>query len=128
MMKTGFRKQKWGFISLITIFLAVTISGNVISVASDKAEMATGAMDIEIGGGEKGNIHFPHRRHQESLGDCNICHSLFKQEPWSIEDSKARGELVKKQIMNSLCLRCHRAESEKGNKSAPTTCSKCHMN
>ena len=128
MVKTGFRKKKWGFISLITIFLAVTISENVISVASDKAEMATGAMDIKIAGGEKGNIPFPHLRHQESLDDCNICHSLFKQEPRSIESSMARGELEKKQIMNNLCLRCHRSETEKGNKSAPTTCSKCHMN
>ena len=128
MMKTGFRKQKWGFISLITIFMAVTISENVISVASDKAEMASGAMDIQIAGGEKGNIHFPHLRHQEILGDCNICHSLFKQEPRSIKASKARGEVEKKQIMNTLCLKCHRAENEKGNKSAPTTCSKCHMN
>ena len=127
MTRTVCRKQKGSFIFLIIVFPALMIPGNVMSVASDKAEMAVGDADIEIAGGEKGNVHFPHRRHQESLGDCNICHRFFKKEARSIETLKANGELIKKQIMNSLCLKCHRAENEKGNKSAPTSCSKCHI-
>ncbi|SPD74657.1 putative cytochrome C3 [uncultured Desulfobacterium sp.] len=109
---------------ILSAFLAVIVSANGDSRA--QSEKANGAENIVIDGGQKGNIQFPHWMHQKNLSDCNICHSLFKQEPRAIEGLKAKGDLEKKQIMNSLCLKCHREENKKGNQSAPTACSACH--
>ncbi len=91
------------------------------------AEMNNGAEKIELFGGLKGKVPFPHRMHQNKLGDCNICHSFFLQATGSIEDLKAKGELEKRQIMEKLCVNCHKEEKRAGNKSGPTACSKCHV-
>jgi cytochrome c-type protein NrfB len=85
-----------------------------------------GAEQITIGAGERGAVHFPHHLHQGKLGDCNICHSYFPQKPHAIEQLKKEGKLVRKQIMNKLCVKCHKAEKSAGNKTGPVTCSKCH--
>ena len=78
-------------------------------------------------GGERGKVHFPHHRHQNKLGDCNICHALFPQEKDSIDRLKKEGKLVPKQIMNKLCIKCHKAEKQAGHSAGPVTCSKCHQ-
>ncbi len=85
-----------------------------------------GAPQISIDGGERGTVAFPHHRHQDKLGDCNICHSHFPQEPGAIKQLKMEGKLVGKQIMNKLCIKCHKAEKRAGNAAGPVTCSKCH--
>ena len=36
-----------------------------------------GAEIILIFDGKMRDVHFPHHRHQDALGDCNICHDLF---------------------------------------------------
>jgi hypothetical protein len=78
-------------------------------------------------GGERGEVHFPHHRHQNKLGDCNICHAFFPQEQDAIERLKKDGKLVPKQIMNKLCIKCHKAEKQAGHSAGPVTCSKCHQ-
>ena len=85
-----------------------------------------GAAQLTIEAGERGAVQFPHHLHQDKLGDCKICHSYFPQEPHAIEQLKKEGKLVRKQIMNKLCVKCHKAEKRAGNKAGPVTCSKCH--
>jgi hypothetical protein len=85
-----------------------------------------GAAQITIEAGERGAVPFPHHLHQDKLEDCNICHSYFPQEPRAIEQLKEDGKLARKQVMNKLCVKCHKAEKRAGNKAGPVTCSKCH--
>ena len=55
-----------------------------------------GAEIILLSGGKMRDVHFPHHRHQDVLGDCNICHDLFPQKLGSIEELKNQGKLEKK--------------------------------
>lgn len=91
------------------------------------AEMNNGAEQMMLFGGSRGKVPFPHRMHQDNLNECGSCHSIFPQLSGAIEDMKAKKKLNKKQVMNKLCLKCHRAEKKAGNKSGPTTCSTCHV-
>jgi cytochrome c553 len=61
----------------------------------------------------KGNVTFPHQKHQETLKDCTKCHS-----------SEAGGTIegFGKDIAHKTCKGCH-SESGKG----PTSCSACHV-
>ncbi len=86
-----------------------------------------GAERIALKGGNRGVVPFPHHRHQNALQDCNICHSLFPQEPGGIERLKAEGKLVKQQVMKKLCIRCHRTSKRQGSRGGPITCAKCHI-
>ena len=86
-----------------------------------------GAAEIVLDGGTSGNVHFPHRQHQEKLRDCAICHSVYPQKAGSIEELKAQGKLVKKEIMNTQCLKCHKEKQRAGEKAGPTTCTTCHI-
>jgi cytochrome c-type protein NrfB len=97
-----------------TIFLGATAMQN------------KGAAQITIDGGKRGSVPFPHHLHQDKLVDCNICHTYFPQESRAIEQLKKEGKLVRKQIMNKLCVKCHKAEKRAGNTAGPVTCSKCH--
>jgi hypothetical protein len=87
----------------------------------------TGAAEIVLDGGTGGNVHFPHRQHQEKLGDCAICHSVYPQKAGSIEELKAQGKLTKKEIMNTQCTKCHKEKQRAGEKAGPTTCTTCHI-
>jgi hypothetical protein len=86
-----------------------------------------GAAEIKLPGGNRGPVSFPHHQHQDQLGDCDICHSVFPQKAGIIEALKAEGKLKKKHVMNKLCTKCHRQKKKEGIKSGPTTCVKCHM-
>jgi hypothetical protein len=86
-----------------------------------------GAEQMELFGGVRGKVPFPHAVHQEKLGDCNACHSLFSQTSGAIEKLKKEEKLKKKQVMNKLCIKCHKSEKKAGHSSGPTTCSKCHV-
>ena len=110
-------KYKW----VATVVLGVFIAASGLAVENKGAE------NIQIESGSKGTVPFPHRSHQERLGDCNICHTLFPQEPGSLTRLKKSGQLRSKRVMNSLCVNCHKAEQKAGNKTGPTTCSKCHI-
>ncbi len=106
--------------------LLILISMVALMAVSPAAENQ-GAEHIELEGGKRGNISFPHRQHQKNLGDCQICHSLFAQEPGVIQKLKTQGALKKKHVMNKLCTKCHREKKKAGQPSGPTTCNKCHI-
>jgi hypothetical protein len=98
------------------------------SVALSNAPVENkGAAEIKLPGGTRGLVPFPHHRHQDKLGDCEICHSLFPQKAGIIKKLKEQGKLKKKHIMNILCTKCHRQKKKEGLKTGPTTCSKCHI-
>lgn len=99
----------------------------VPAVSFSTADQNKGSKTIELDGGTKGKVDFPHRRHQDKLDDCQRCHSVFPQEPGAINQLKARGDLKKKYVMNKLCVKCHKIEKKAGRKAGPTTCSKCHV-
>ena len=97
------------------------IAGNSGDVENKGAEI------ILLSGGEKAkDVHFPHRRHQDVLGDCNICHDLFPQKLGSIEELKNQGKLKKKQVMQEHCIDCHKKMKAAGQSTGPTSCGRCH--
>jgi hypothetical protein len=98
----------------------------VSSVFSAAPVENKGAAVIRLAGGERGTVDFPHRRHQQKLNDCDICHSLFPQKAGIIEELKAQGKFKKKQVMNKLCVKCHRQKKREGIKAGPTMCARCH--
>ncbi len=105
----------------VVFVLVSTVVLGAAAVENKGAEMIT------LDGGKRGMVHFPHHRHQNKLGDCNICHSLFPQEPGVIARLKKEDKLVPKQVMNTLCVKCHKAEKLAGRKAGPVTCAKCHQ-
>ncbi len=86
-----------------------------------------GGKEIKIDGGKKGAVSFPHHLHQNTIGDCNVCHSIFPKSKGAIKDLIAQKELKKKQVMNKTCLKCHRANKKAGKDHGPTSCSACHV-
>ncbi|MBT8368485.1 MAG: cytochrome c family protein [Deltaproteobacteria bacterium] len=110
---------------LTLISMVVLIAGS--SIAVSLAIENQGAEKIELEGGKRGKVPFPHRQHQKNLGDCQICHSIFPQEPGAIQELKAQGTLKKKYVMNKLCTKCHKEKKKAGQQSGPTTCKKCHI-
>jgi hypothetical protein len=91
------------------------------------AEEKKGAEKITLNGGSMGNINFPHKGHQDGLKDCKICHDMFAQQPGIIAKLKADKTFKEKQVMNTLCLKCHKEKKEAGLKGGPTSCSECHV-
>lgn len=84
-----------------------------------------GEKEMVLQGGTRGNVAFPHERHQKSLGDCQKCHSIFPQDKGSIQKMIGEGKLKKKAVMDH-CKDCHKEMATKGEKTGPTSCSKCH--
>ena len=105
----------------------LVIAGMVLIGAISFAQLNKGAENMELFGGKKGKVPFPHQKHQEQLKDCKICHDVFEQSAGSIEKLKAEGKLKKKQVMNKKCIKCHREKKNAGEKTGPTSCSKCHQ-
>lgn len=112
-------------ILLILVAVILSLTGGAIVLSLANQDM--GPIDIELQGGARGNVPFPHHRHQETLGECDLCHTVFPQKTGSIEELKAKGELKKKYVMNKLCTKCHKERKKAGEPSGPTTCSKCHI-
>ena len=107
-------------IAVVVFILVLSLAVGAMAVENKGAEQIT------LDGGERGAVLFPHHRHQNKLGDCNICHSLFPQEKGAIARLKTEGKLVPKQIMNKHCIKCHKSEKQAGRNAGPVTCSKCH--
>ena len=80
---------------------------------------------FELSAGDKGDITFPHNKHQKALKDCTICHNLFPKKTGAITEMITNGKLQKKQVMDH-CLACHRKMKNDGEKTGPTSCSQCH--
>lgn len=106
----------------ITLLLPAAAPG-----AAAPAETDNGAEEIMVDAGSKGTVFFPHRQHQETASiACQTCHELFPMEPGSINHLKNEGTLKSRQVMNSLCISCHRETAKAGNPSGPRSCSICH--
>ncbi len=112
---------------LFLVLVSITFILSGVMAASSMATQNKGAENIELEGGKRGNVHFPHRQHQAQLKDCKICHTVFPQKAGSIKALKAEGKLKKKYVMNKLCTKCHKAKKRAGQKSGPTKCKKCHI-
>lgn len=108
------------FSTVLMMVFAFSLSGVV-------AGQNKGAKEMKLDGGSKGEVPFTHSKHQERLGDCNVCHSFFPQSPGAIDANKQKGDLEKKQVMNKLCIKCHKEEKKAGKAYGPVTCSKCHV-
>lgn len=91
------------------------------------AEENRGAKEMELFGGKRGKVPFPHQQHQNRLPDCQVCHSLFPQKAGAIEDYEAKGQLKNKQVMTKLCIQCHRSEKRAGRPTGPIRCGECHI-
>ena len=106
----------------LVLVAVVLMSFNLLAAEANK-----GAEQIVIDAGRKGPVPFPHRRHQVAVADCNACHSVFPQEPGSIQRLKADGTLkAQSDVMNKLCIKCHKAKRAAGEKTGPVTCNTCH--
>ena len=109
---------------LLLIIIGLIVAS---SVAISGGNQDKGPAEIKLAGGTRGKVAFPHHRHQEVLGDCDICHSVFEQKVGIIEELKSQGKLKKKYVMNKLCTKCHKEKKKAGLKSGPTTCTQCHI-
>ncbi len=107
----------------VLLSLCVTLA---VAPAMTAESDGKGPETLVIDGGSKGNITLPHREHQQNLQDCKICHTIFPKKGGSITAMKADGKLKKKQVMNKLCLKCHRGMKKAGKETGPTSCSGCH--
>lgn len=112
--------------SFIAVFICLSVFAIVLSVDA-AAKTNKGAEQITLDGGNRGVIPFPHKAHQDRLKDCMTCHMLFGQQKQAIVKAKADGRLAKKQVMNKLCIQCHRTEKKAGRPTGPTACAKCHQ-
>jgi hypothetical protein len=86
-----------------------------------------GPQNIEIFGGSRGKVPFPHAAHQARLKDCNVCHDAFPQQTDAIKTLKTQGALKPKKVMNVQCIKCHRADKRAGKPHGPLTCATCHI-
>lgn len=114
--------RKTGIGVILLLFILSTIA-----VAAAHGAKGNGPAELKINGGNKGDIDFPHRTHQETLKDCKICHTLFPKKNGAIDDLKAQNKLKKKKVMNALCISCHKKEKKAGRDHGPTKCSACHI-
>ena len=113
-------------VSLLLVAAMLVFAAVSIALSGTPVENK-GAADIKLPGGTRGPVPFPHHQHQNTLVDCQICHSLYPQKAGIIEELKAAGTLKKKQVMNKQCTKCHKEKKKKGIKTGPTTCAKCHI-
>ena len=113
----------FGIIIVIVLFVIFFISG-LIGIFVGGGIIHLGVL---LFGGKRGKVPFPHHQHQNNLGDCKICHSVFPQKSGIIEKLKSEGKLKKKYVMNKLCTKCHKEKKKAGEKSGPVACAKCHI-
>ena len=114
-------------LKLLVVLVSISAMIAGVMTANSMATQNKGAENIKINGGKRGNVPFPHRQHQARLSDCQICHTVFPQKAGSIAELKAEGKLKKKYVMNKLCTKCHKEKKRAGQKSGPTSCTKCHI-
>lgn len=116
---------------ILSIGILLTLSIPMITGIMIEAVIASGnengPKSMDLFGGTRGKVPFPHQKHQIKLDDCNACHALFPKTGNAISVSMKSGRLKSKQVMNKLCIKCHKTEQKNGNPSGPTTCSKCHV-
>lgn len=109
----------------VLICVALAFSAAIAHEGNDHKDK--GRESMELNGGSRGKVPFPHKVHQDKLGDCMVCHKVFPHEKGAIDDLKKKKELKKKHVMNELCRKCHNAKQKAGEKTGPTKCSTCHV-
>jgi hypothetical protein len=102
-------KLSYGGFKMKTIQSAIVAV--VVALSFSSVALAAGPEVIELPA-SKGNVSFPHLKHQESLKDCTKCHT-------TAAGGKIEG--FGKDIAHNTCKKCH-TDSGKG----PTSCSACH--
>jgi len=107
-------------IVVVCFVFAVLTAGVIAAGITEK-----GPAEITIDGGSRGAVDFPHQKHQNTLGDCKLCHDIFPKKLGVIKALKDAGKLEKKQVMNN-CRGCHRDLAKEGKKAGPTSCTSCH--
>lgn len=60
---------------------------------------------------KNGNVTFNHKKHQDDLKDCKVCHG----------DKTGKIENFTKDAAHKLCKGCHEEK-----KAGPTKCGECH--
>ena len=108
-------------VMLVVLLIFCFVSSVAIAVQNQ------GSKEIKIDGGKRGAVNFPHHMHQDEIGDCNVCHSIFPKFKGAIKESIADKKLKKKQVMNKTCLKCHKDNKKAGKDHGPTSCSACHV-
>jgi hypothetical protein len=108
-------------VGLIILLGCLTMAITAIAVEN------RGADAMRLPGGSRGEVPFPHYKHQDSLKDCQICHAVFPQQKGGIEKMKADGQLKPKYVMNRLCTKCHKEKKRAGEATGPITCKQCHQ-
>ena len=111
--------------SIEKIILCMLLVFASTSVAIAVEEIKTGAKEMVLYGGSLGNVPFTHRRHQETLGRCDGCHSLFPQTAGVIQKLISQEKLKKKEVMGQ-CTKCHKEFSATNQKRVPVKCKECH--
>ncbi|MFO7838584.1 MAG: cytochrome c3 family protein [Desulfosalsimonadaceae bacterium] len=94
--------------------------------AGQKKEAGRGAEMIQLEAGRQPQVLFPHHLHQQKTNNCSVCHQSFPQKRGAINALQEKGELAKQEVMNEICLACHRAKMQAGEPGGPLSCSKCH--
>jgi uncharacterized membrane protein len=108
---------------ILTVMLVALFALPLAALAHEER----GAENMELYGGKRGKVPFPHHLHQDVLGNCKVCHSVFPKKAGSIEAMKASGELKSKRVMNGQCTKCHKTTIKNGGKAGPTKCNDCHV-
>lgn len=85
-----------------------------------------GKPEINLDGGRKGEVAFPHALHQDTLPDCQICHKAYPQEPGAIQKLMEEKKLKTQQVMRS-CIACHKQRKREKLSFGPTSCGDCHQ-
>lgn len=109
----------------VTRMLLGTVLASAVAITAVAAQ-DQGAEKFVLDGGSRGSVSFPHRLHQDNLGDCQACHDAFPMKQGVIVELKAEGKLKKKQVMNSKCVDCHKKYKADGKKFGPVKCGECH--
>jgi len=109
-------------IRLSILIAAIMIFAAALVIAAENR----GAETLKVDGASKGTVTFPHKVHQDELKDCNICHATFPQELGVIKKLKENKELKRKEVMNDVCLKCHKDYKAAGKEHGPINCNGCH--
>jgi Spy/CpxP family protein refolding chaperone len=110
-------KAKSWFLLAAAVFLASSLA----AAASNK-----GAAHFVINAGSMPGISFPHRLHQDNNPDCQVCHRLFPEQIGALNRLKQEKTLKRMQVMNTVCIACHRQNRAAGKEAGPVICRGCH--
>lgn len=104
----------------VFVLLAVLVGNMAVS-----AQVKSMKPVVVLKAGNKGDVTFPHEKHQKALTDCMACHTMYPQKIDGISGEMKAGKIQKKQVMGH-CLTCHRSMKAENKKTGPTSCNECH--